>query len=121
MSFVRNTRQLSTPSLEIGGLAAIVYPNPARDLIFIETTMSKMLTINNEKENGVVPSDLLRSFFSEETSKTPQSVCIMSMSGQLLLEVSQADQIDISHLPIGTYIVRIQVNDGFVYRKLLKQ
>lgn len=70
------------------------YPNPARDVVQIEVNANP---------------DLMR---------------IMSISGQLVLELhepSSMETLDVSELPSGTYVVDMLIEDEWIHEKFVKQ
>jgi len=59
-----------------------------------------------------------------ETAEPLTHITITDMSGKTVLThkgSTASEQVDISTLPNGSYVVRIYVKDGYVERKLLKE
>lgn len=79
-------------------LKIVIYPNPAKDKI----------TITNN-------SDILQTI----------TITIFQISGQKIMEQNFKNQklseMDVSTLPIGIYLLKIQTNEGLEVKKLVKQ
>lgn len=71
----------------------IVYPNPANDFIKIESKMTKVLSVE-----------------------------ILDINGKVLLQSAETkDEIDVSRLAAGAYLLKIETSNGIGYQKLFKQ
>ena len=73
-----------------------VYPNPATDIVTIVWT------------HRVRPHD-------------PQKIELMDINGQLMVINVKNNQIDISNLPSGIYLMKIESSDGIFYEKIIKE
>lgn len=83
---------LSTPDLEFNNSIS-VFPNPATNLI----------TITNLADHKIV------------------SVAVIDLLGKTVLNKNETNRVDISGLENGTYLVKIQTDNGTVVKKVIKK
>jgi len=81
---------------EIDNQGIMVYPNPASDVIYINYSPVEVRFIASQ-------------------------IKILDINGQLMNVHVQNDQIDISDLPNGVYLLKIESSDGIFYEKLIKK
>lgn len=80
--------------VELGGRAFSIYPNPATDVL-------------NIKLNG---------------NEVMESIEIVNMAGQSVMRMKAADQINVSSLAPGAYVLRMKDNNGVTHmEKLIKK
>ena len=77
---------------EIDNEEVVIYPNPVDDIVMIETHGRASL----------------------------QNVIIYDVNGRKVLSTSES-QIDISNLPSGVYLMKIESSDGIFYKKIIKE
>lgn len=77
---------------EIDNEEVVIYPNPVDDIVMIETHGRASL----------------------------QNVIIYDVNGRNVLSTSES-QIDISNLPSGVYLMKIESSDGIFYKKIIKE
>ncbi|MCR5036808.1 MAG: S8 family peptidase [Bacteroidales bacterium] len=77
---------------EIDNEEVVIYPNPVNDIVMIETHGRASL----------------------------QNVIIYDVNGRKVLSTSES-QIDISNLPSGVYLMKIESSDGIFYKKIIKE
>ena len=77
---------------EIDNEEVVIYPNPVDDIVMIETHGRASL----------------------------QNVIIYDVNGRKVLSTSES-QIDISDIPSGIYMMKIELSDGIFYKKIIKE
>ncbi|TYA55727.1 T9SS type A sorting domain-containing protein [Formosa maritima] len=85
---------LNTPQIEnVDEMGLIIYPNPTKNLLNVK--------INNSNVGQLT---------------------IYSLTGTKILDIKNSSKIDISSLPSGTYLVRIQdLNNTIYFKRIIKQ
>ncbi len=77
---------------EIDNEEVVIYPNPVDDIVMLETHGRASL----------------------------QNVIIYDVNGRKVISTSES-QIDISNLPSGVYLMKIESSDGIFYKKIIKE
>jgi ELWxxDGT repeat protein len=77
--------------------------------------------INNSTDIVIYPNPADNSFSVKTNNSTNTTVKIFSLTGQLLLQTQETRDIDIQHLPAGTYIVHVESDNKASIGKLVKE
>jgi len=94
------------------------------NLFYIKTAYATTLGVNetaNFKKLIVYPNPVRNELNIDTNFRTIEKISIYNLIGQLVKNVSNKKTIDMSDLNSGTYLVKVQTNEGIIDRKIIKQ